>query len=128
MLKRYLKNQLCVLGIDIMKYGLTDLEEQSFRPCLGEDIILFPYCGHRIEGGIFELVHLTRGFSDSSGGKESVCNAGDTGNMGSIPGLGRSPGDENGNPLQYSCLKSHGQRSLVDYSPTGCKSQTQLND
>ena len=89
-----------------MKYGLTDLEEQSFRPCLGEDIILFPYCGHRIEGGIFELVHLTRGFSDSSGGKESVCNAGDTGNMGSIPGLGRSPGDENGNPLHYSCLEN----------------------
>ena len=34
-------------------------------------------------------------------GKESTCNAGDTG---SIPGLGRSPGEGNGNPLQYSCL------------------------
>ena len=33
--------------------------------------------------------------------KESTCNAGDTG---SIPGLGRSPGEENGNPLHYSCL------------------------
>ena len=108
MLKRYLKHQLCGLGIEITKYGLTDLEEQSFRSCFGEDIILFHYCGHRIEGSLFELVHLTRGFSDSSGGKESVCNAGDTGNMGSIPGLGRSPGDENGNPLQYFCLKSHG--------------------
>ena len=30
--------------------------------------------------------------------------AGDKGDMGSIPGLGRSPGEENGNPLQYSCL------------------------
>ena len=66
MLKRYLKNQLCVLGIEIMKYGLTDLEEQSFRPCLGEDLISFHYCGHRIEGSIFELVHITRGFFDSS--------------------------------------------------------------
>ena len=37
------------------------------------------------------------------GGKESACNAGD---MGSIPGLGRSPGEENGNPLQYSCLEN----------------------
>ena len=36
-----------------------------------------------------------------SDGKESACNAGD---MGSIPGLGRSPGEENGNPLQYPCL------------------------
>ena len=38
----------------------------------------------------------------------------------SVPGLGRSPGDGNGNLLQYSCLeKSHGQRSLAGYSPWG---------
>ena len=44
-------------------------------------------------------------------------NAVDTRHPGSIPGLGRSPGEGNGNPLQYSCLeKSHGQRSLVGYS------------
>ena len=41
------------------------------------------------------------GFPYSSVGKESACNAGDPG---SIPGLGRSPGEGNGNPLQYSCL------------------------
>ena len=43
--------------------------------------------------------------------------------LGLIPGLGRSPGGEHGNPLQYSCLekKSHGQRSLAGYSPWGCK-------
>ena len=41
---------------------------------------------------------------------------------GLIPGLGRSLGDGNGNPLQYSCLeKSHGQRNLVGYSPWGHK-------
>ena len=39
----------------------------------------------------------------SSVGKESACNAGDPG---SIPGLGRSPGEGNGNPLQYSCLEN----------------------
>ena len=38
-----------------------------------------------------------------SGGKESACNAGD---LGSIPGSGRSPGEGNGNPLQYSCLEN----------------------
>ena len=44
-------------------------------------------------------------------------NAGDEG---LIPGLGRSSGERNGNPLQYSCLeKSHGQRSVADYSPWG---------
>ena len=36
-------------------------------------------------------------------GKESTCNAGDTGDVGSIPGLGRSPEEGNGNPRQHSC-------------------------
>jgi len=39
-------------------------------------------------------------------GKESTCNAGDTGDVGSIPRLGRSPGEGQGNPLQYSCLEN----------------------
>ena len=42
----------------------------------------------------------------ASAGKECVCNAGDTGDSGSIPGQGRSPGGGNGNPLQYSCLEN----------------------
>ena len=57
---------------------------------------------------------------DGPEGKESVCGAGDTGDVSPIPGSGRSPGGGNGNPLQYSRLeKSHGQRSLADYSPRG---------
>ena len=47
-----------------------------------------------------------QGFPGGSEGKEYACNAGDTGDMGSIPGLGRSPGGGNGNPFQYSCLKN----------------------
>ena len=43
--------------------------------------------------------HLALGFPDGSVGKESACNAGDTGDAGSIPGLGRSSGGGNGNPL-----------------------------
>ena len=59
------------------------------------------------------------GFPGGSGGNESACNAGD---LGTVPGLGRSPGGGHGNPLQYSGLENpHGQRSLVDYSPWGCK-------
>ena len=55
-------------------------------------------------------------FPDSSAGKEYACNVGDTGNVGSIPGSGRSPGEGNGNPLQCSCMKSLiGQRILVGY-------------
>ena len=44
---------------------------------------------------------FTSGFPDGSDGKVSVYSAGD---LGSIPGLGRFPGEGNGNPLQYSCL------------------------
>ena len=59
------------------------------------------------------------GFPGGSDGKASACNVGD---LGSIPGPGRSPGEANGKPLQYSCLEnSHGQRSLVGYSPWGHK-------
>ena len=48
-----------------------------------------------------------------------ACNAGD---LGSIPGLGRSPGGEHGDPLQYSCLENpHEQRSLAGYSLWGHK-------
>ena len=43
------------------------------------------------------------GFPGGSDNKQSVCNAGDPG---SIPGLGRYPGEENDNPLQYSCLEN----------------------
>ena len=44
---------------------------------------------------------LEEGFPGGSDGKQSACNAGD---LGSVPGSGRSPGGGNGNPLQYSCL------------------------
>ena len=57
-------------------------------------------------------------FPDHSDGRESACNAGDSG---LIPRSGRSPGEGNGNPLQFLPRKSHGQRSLAGYSPCGCK-------
>ena len=48
-------------------------------------------------------------------GKESTCNAEDAG---SVPGLGRSPGEGNGNPLHYSCLRNpKDKRCLAGYSP-----------
>ena len=45
-------------------------------------------------------------------GKKSTCNARDTGEVGSIPRLGRSPAGENGNPLQYSCLENPMDRGV----------------
>ena len=54
------------------------------------------------------------GFPGGSDGKESACNVGD---LDSIPGSGRSPGEGNGYPLQYSCLEKPMDRSLVGYTP-----------
>ena len=54
--------------------------------------------------------------------KNLPVNAGDVRDVGSIPGLGRSPGGGRGNLLQYSCLENlYGQGSLVGYSPWGRK-------
>ena len=59
------------------------------------------------------------GFPGDSVGKESAYNVGD---LGLIPGLGRSPGRGHGKPFQYSCLENpHGQRSLMGCSPYGSK-------
>ena len=49
---------------------------------------------------------------------KSACNTGD---LSSIPGSRRSFEEENGNPLQYSCLEFHGQKSLEGYSPWDCE-------
>ena len=54
-------------------------------------------------------------------GKESPANAGDIRDVGSIPGLGRSPGVGNGNHCVFLPGKRHGQRSLVGYRPWGRK-------
>ena len=59
------------------------------------------------------------GFPGGSDGKAFACNAGD---LGLIPGSERSPGEGNGNPTPVLLPgKFHGWRSLVGYSPWGCK-------
>ena len=64
------------------------------------------------------------GFPSGSYGKESACNAG---YMGSIPGLGRSPGEGHGNPLLYSCLENPVDRAVWRAAVHGVrKSQKQL--
>ena len=63
-------------------------------------------------------------FPSGPDGKESACNVRD---LGSIPGLGRSPGGGHGNPLQYSCLEN--PMNVRDPSVHGVtKSQTGLTD
>ena len=70
---------------------------------------------------IIEPLGMKMGFPCGSAGKESACNAGD---LGSIPGLGRSPGEGQGSPLQYS-----GPENSMDHTVHGvAESQTGLSD
>ena len=85
--------------------------EASSLPPLGSDLSAVSFSFHVLD-------ELPKWLS----GKNLPANAGDARDEGSVPGPGRSPGVGNGNPLQYYCLqKSHGQRSLVGYSPWGRK-------
>ena len=68
----------------------------------------------------------TLGFPGGSDGQESACNAGD---LGLIPGLGRSPGEGNGHPLQYSFLENSMDRGAWWATVHGVtKSCTRLSD
>ena len=69
---------------------------------------------------------IMNGFPGGSEVEESACNAGD---LGSIPGSGRSPGEGNGNPLQYSCLENPMDGGAWRAAVHGvAKSRTQLSD
>ena len=67
------------------------------------------------------LLNPRLGFPGGSAGKESACNAGD---LGSIPGLGRSPGEGHSYPLQYSGLENSMDCIVLGVA----KSQTRLSD
>ena len=70
--------------------------------------------------GLFRIV-----FPSGSRSEESAYSAGDTRDTGTIPGSGRSPGEENGNSLQYSCLRNPMDRRAWWATVNGvAKSQT----
>ena len=75
--------------------------------------------------------NMWMGFPGGSDGMASACHAGD---LGLIPGSGRSPGEGNGNPLQYSFHtvflpgEFHGQRNLEGYSPYGGHKKSDMTE
>ena len=92
----------------------SELSVQTWKQILRGNYFIFSFIGNVITKKIF-ICRLPC----SSDCKESACNAGD---LGSIPWSGRSPGEGNGNTLQFSFLEnSPGQRSLVGYTPWDCK-------
>ena len=91
----------------------------SEKHCLTNRLSFLHFSVYNYVGALsLGFVAMLGGFPGGSDGKASAYNAGD---LGSIPGSGRS-GEGNGNPLQYSCLeKCYGQKRLVGYSSRGCK-------
>ena len=72
----------------------------------------------------YNTIRLNRASPCSSVGKESACSAGDAG---STPGWGRSPGEGNGNPLQYPCLENL-MEEAGGLQSMGSQSRARLSD
>ena len=103
-----------IILINSYIHFLKEQQDQYFKtPELVKTSMITPITSYPIYNEIKSC------FPGSSAGKESACNVGD---LGSIPGLVRCPGEGHGNPFQYSCLEnSCGQRSLAGHNPWGCK-------
>ena len=90
------------MWIKVQNYFTPNNGSRGSQPCYGRmDSPASTYSKVHIE--FLVRPSTPWGFPHSSVGKESACSAGDTG---SIPGSGRSPGEGNGKPLQYSCLEN----------------------
>ena len=95
----------------VAQFSWYRIRLQHRRPQFDSWVKKFPWRRDRLPTPVF------LGFPGGSVSKESAHNAGD---LGSIPGVGRSPEGGHGNPLQYSCLENpHRQRSLGGYRPWG---------
>ena len=102
------------------KEGTGDVLSASCMPAWSAQ--LFLHC-------LKPTMHVFWASQMAQGGEESACKAGDTGDLGSIPGLGRSPGRGHDNPLQCSCLEKSRDRGAWWATVHGVtKSQTRLNE
>ena len=93
----------CGVGEDSFESPLDSKEIQAVHPKGNQSWIFIGRTDAEAETPIFWPPDSKNWFPGGSDGKVSACNAGDPG---SIPGLGRSPGEGNGDPLQYSCLEN----------------------
>ena len=110
---------VCVYGASLVAQLVKNLPAMQQETLFDSWVEKIPWRRDRLHTPVF------LGFPGGSDCKECTSNVGE---LASIPGLGRSPGGGDGNPLNYSCIKNpHGQRNLAGYSPW-YHSQTQLSD
>ena len=108
-----------------MEDNMAGLAKPSLRKTDSSALNSFPVLGHcpasvPPSNFFFPSSLSELGLPGGSDGKECACNAGD---LGSIPGWERSPGEGNGNPLQYSCLENSVDRGPRSRSLTGLSPQ-----
>ena len=117
------RNLACLTGLGLALSVLL----HHLLPYVDAVLIHLAFLGSQCLGRWFDMTLLSHwGFPGDSESKESACSAG---NPGSIPGLGKSPGEGNGNPLQCSCLDSPMDRGAWNVTVHGAaKSWTQLSD
>ena len=96
-IQTFVINVMFLLFVILSRFLIAFLPRS--KPC--QDLLL---------GAVTACFLVTVVFPDGSAGKVSACNARDTGNAGLVPGLGRSSGEGNGYPLQYSCLGNYTDR------------------
>ena len=126
------KCDICKLTAGYWAYSADNRTKSFPGQRTGENEKRNPWRGSRQRPAATErrtcllLLCTHQGFPDGSDDKESTCSAGA---LGSIPGLGRSPGERNGNPLQYSCLENPMDRGAWRATVHGvAKSRTRLSD
>ena len=91
-------------------------------------VVSIPTC-HEGDGGLIPQWGRVQNLLDFPGGSDGKASAYHVGEPGSIPGFGRSPGEGNGNPLQYSCLENPMDGGAWWAAVHGVtKSQTRLSD
>ena len=112
----------CAKGLIQLKEGEKSGREDRGAPSL-LTMVAFPSDTNRGQYWPFHLI------MDFPGGSDSKASAYSSGEPGSIPGSGRSPGDRNGNPLAYSCLENSMERGVWRPTVHGvAKSRTRLSD
>ena len=108
---------IVLFGRQVMSDSLRPHGLQHVRLPCSSHIRIYIHVYTHIHIHIYIYIYM--GFPGGSDDEESACNVED---LGSIPRLGRSPGEGHGNLLQQSCLGNpHGQRRLTGYSPWGHK-------
>ena len=108
MVSHHFANRVCKGIANSAQYNLYIIHNMNwiFYTRTTQAIVLYVKNNSTIMIPNFKCLIISWGFPEGSAGKESSCDAGDTRDLGSIPGSGKFPGGRNDSPQQYCCLEN----------------------